>query len=216
MKALLDTSPKKMEQLRERFDFIGGQLMTPLTNYKDAGGPYGIDNGAFSGFDGAAFRRLLERQEQSKHRCLFVALPDVVGSARRTLEAYAMLAGGFAGWPRALVAQDGIENLDIPWSEVEAIFIGGSTDWKLSKSAADVLRTAQILGRHTHVGRINTPDRFRYFADLGADTCDGSGISKFSDDMLPKIARALQRGEHRPLLDGLDMGEATSGVAEGV
>ena len=112
--------------------------------------------------------------------CRFVALPDVVGSARRTLEAFDHWYGILEGWPRALVAQDGIESLPIPWSGIDAIFIGGSTKFKLGKDAADVIRTAKIMGKWVHAGRVNTPGRLEYFDDLGADSIDGTGLARYS------------------------------------
>jgi hypothetical protein len=48
------------------------------------GFPWAADNGAFTGFDAAAFASLLGRVA-GKPGCLFVACPDVVGDARATL-----------------------------------------------------------------------------------------------------------------------------------
>ena len=143
----------------------------------------------FSRFDRDGFLRILEKHKERRELCRFVALPDVVGSARRTLEAFDHWYGILEGWPRALVAQDGIENLPIPWSAIDAIFIGGSTKFKLSKDAADVIRTAKILGKWIHAGRVNTPGRLEYFDDLGADSIDGTGLARYSW-MREKIYRA--------------------------
>lgn len=85
MKLLIDTSPAKLKELISE-DLVLGQLITPLTSYSDAGLPYGIDNGAFSSFDKKSFIRILDRQDNAVDRCLFVAIPDIVGNARRTLE----------------------------------------------------------------------------------------------------------------------------------
>jgi len=85
MKFLVDTSPAKMVGLADR-ELVGGQLLTPLTRYSNFGGTFAIDNGAFSGFDKSAFKSLLEREWTNRERCLFVAVPDVVGSMARTLD----------------------------------------------------------------------------------------------------------------------------------
>ena len=85
VKFLVDTSPAKMEGLIKH-PLVLGQLLTPLTRYADAGGVYAVDNGAFSRFLEKDFTSLCERQARAKDRCLFVAMPDVVGNARRTLE----------------------------------------------------------------------------------------------------------------------------------
>ena len=80
----------------------------------------------------------------------------------------------------ALVAQDGLENFTIPWDDIGAIFIGGSTKWKLSIHVRHIIKAAQALGMWVHIGRVNDPSRFRYFKELGADSVDGSGISQYS------------------------------------
>jgi hypothetical protein len=178
---LLDTS-HDFDQCRAELgeDISVGQLLTPLTRYRDRGVTYAIDNGAFSGFDARAFRSLLKRQEEHQDRCLFVAAPDVVGSARRTLEVFHHCRSELNGWPIALVAQDGQENLDIPWSYIKAVFIGGSTAWKLSSHAEAVVRAAKAMGKHTHVGQVNTPERFDRVLSWGVDSVDGTGVSRYS------------------------------------
>lgn len=158
------------------------QMFTPLTRY-NAQRPdkrFCMDNGAFKRFAAEGFRKMLRKHEARKALCRFVAVPDVVASARRTLECFEFWYEQLSGWPRALVAQDGIEDLTIPWDRIDAIFIGGSTKWKLSQCAADVVRAAKICEKWTHIGRINTPNRLEYFIDLGADSGDGSGASRFT------------------------------------
>lgn len=158
------------------------QLHTPLTNFapQRPESHFAIDNGLFSRCDIAAFRRLLDKHYHRRDLCRFVALPDVVGSARRTLEAFEWWRDLVPGWRKALVAQDGLEGLAIPWQSIDAIFIGGSTEWKMSRHAADVIRTAKICGKWVHVGRVNTPGRLEHFEELGADSFDGSGASRYS------------------------------------
>ena len=201
MKFLLDSRAKQYIELQESHgEFIGGQLLTPLTRFAYLGHAFAIDNGAYSGFKADAFKSLLFRQNEHREHCLFVVCPNVVGSSRRTLEIFNEFACQLERWPVALAAQDGVDDLPIPWRLIEAIFIGGSTEWKMSKSALDVCKTARILGKHVHVGRVNTIARFRHFKDH-ADTCDGSGVSRFG-----WMLQAIADGENkdRPLLDGPD------------
>ena len=196
MKYLLDSSESTISN---RFcDLVAGQLLTPLTNYKNWGGVFAMDNGGFSGFDAVRFSKMIDRNRTNAERCLFVVVPDVVANARRTLELFKLrheMAWIPSLFPIALVAQDGIESLDIPWTEFQAIFIGGGDPWKDSSHAKDVVRTAKILGKHVHVGRVNTPKRFKVFHELGADTCDGTGVVKYSD-MLEKIKAELYGISH--------------------
>ncbi len=204
MKYLIDKSPADVRRkLDLHGDFIAGQLLTPLTCYKNAGGVFAIDNGAFSCFDITGFGKLLEREEANKKSCLFVTIPDVVGSARRTLEVWQRRYKFTQGWPVALVAQDGQEDLEIPWDEVSCIFIGGRDPWKDSQSSLDIVRAAKALGVHVHVGRVNTPKRFKLFAAVGADTCDGSGVAMY-DHMLEKIVQEMTGVKLPTLFDRCD------------
>lgn len=171
-------------------DLVMGQLMTPLTRYADWGDtPYGIDNGCFVSLDEPAFLSLLKRQEPERERCLFVCCPDVVGNGRRTLELWEYRERWLKNWPKALVLQDGVEELTIPWNELDSVFVGGSTEWKMSQAVADLIKTAKILTKWVHVGRVNTASRFWHFHKLGADSCDGSGVSKHRQK-LDEIAQA--------------------------
>lgn len=181
MIALLDTS-EDLSIAQAELGCAVEQLLTPLTRFKrqHAEGFFAIDNGAFAGFQADAFLSLLEREYESRNLCRFVAVPDVVASARRTLEVFDHWRYRLSGWPLALVAQDGQENLEIPWKGIEAVFIGGSTKWKLSDAAADVCRAAKAIGKWVHAGRVNTPARFEYFEKLGADSIDGTGLSRYS------------------------------------
>jgi hypothetical protein len=158
------------------------QLLTPLTRFK-AQRPereFSIDNGAFSGFNPIAFRALLARELPRRNLCRWVTAPDVVGSAIRTLEAFDQWCGELAGWPIAFVCQDGQENFPIPWRSIQAVFIGGSTDWKMGRHAEQIIRCAQIHEMWVHVGRVNTPGRFEHFEKLGVDSIDGTGLSRYS------------------------------------
>lgn len=194
MMFLIDTQKDNLARRVSESRLILGQLITPLTGYSDWGGTYAIDNGAFSGFPEKKFKRLLRRQEPRKDDCLFVTCPDIVGAGQRSIELFKQKRRWISeGWRVAMVAQDGMENLEIPWSEMDAVFIGGKDPWKDSQSAADIVRTARILGLWVHVGRVNTPKRFDHFEKLGADSCDGSGIAMY-DHMLQKIEhRAVDR-----------------------
>lgn len=193
MKFLIDSSPKKLAARKSAL--IGGQLLTPLTRYANAGLPFAIDNGACTGLDRTAFASLLKREYERRDQCLFVTAPDIVGSARRTLELWRHRDLFIQNtWRVALVAQDGLENLECPWDELDALFIGGCDPWKDSRAAVDLVKTAKALGKHAHVGRVNTLRRYLKFMEAGADTCDGSGVAMY-DHMLTEIESGLNRAD---------------------
>lgn len=186
--ALLDTSTD-LDQAESELGQPVEQLLTPLTRFslQRPTQRFAIDNGAFAGFNAQRFTALLEREKSRRELCRFVSVPDVVvmgpngpvGDARRTLEVFDHWAPKLTGWPLAFVCQDGQEALPIPWARINAVFIGGSTAWKLSQHAAACIKAAKSMGVWAHVGRINTPGRWEYFEKLGADSCDGSGLARY-------------------------------------
>ena len=190
MKIMLDKSPETIAKLTAQHGEEFWQLRTPLTEYRLAGVPYGLDNGAFTHFDEPKWRRLLI--EAREHRPVFVCAPDIVGSARRTLELWRHFRRDLLGLPACLVLQDGIGDFDLPWTEIDAVFVGGSDAFKVSGEAFAACRTAKILGRWVHVGRVNTSKRVEQWLGI-ADSIDGSGLSQY-DHMLRDVLRAI-RGE---------------------
>jgi hypothetical protein len=78
------------------------------------------------------------------------------------------------GLPVALVAQDGLEHLDVPWTWFDVLFIGGSTGWKLGPGAASLAEEAHRRGKRVHMGRVTSWKRLRYAAHIGCDSADGT------------------------------------------
>lgn len=173
------------------------QLLTPLTCFKRQRTEhhFTVDNGAFSKFNADGFISLLAREESARALCRWVAVPDVVGSARRTLEVFERWKIRLPHWPLAFVCQDGQENLPIPWDDIKAVFIGGSTEWKISGATAAIIKAANALDKWAHVGRVNTPGRLEYFEELGADSIDGSGLARYSH-----MRKAIYESARQPKL----------------
>lgn len=195
MIALMD-SGQDLETSAAEIGCEVGQLLTPLTRYRlrDPSKPWAIDNGGYSGLDIPAFLALLKREEHRRQDCLFVTVPDIVGSARRTLELFDYWQSKLQGWKLALACQDGQEHLPIPWSRIEAVFIGGSTSWKCSDYASQIVRTAKAMDKWVHIGRVNHAARWDHFEKLGADSADGTGIARFTHMRHAIANRHLQGG----------------------
>lgn len=140
---------------------------------------WAVDNGAFAGFDEDAFTDRIY-QLRGIPGCKFVVCPDVVGNAPATLALFTQWAPRLRdrGFPVALAAQDGLRPIDVPWRELDALFIGGTTDWKLSPAVDLLLVCARQRGIWRHVGRVNTRRRMRHFFGL-CESIDGSGFSRF-------------------------------------
>lgn len=164
-------------------DGVVGQLLTPLTSYKLGHKTFAIDNGAFSGLREKQFFSMLKRYEHLKEDCLFVAVPDKVGDCVTTLEMWHHFAPMCGDYPKAFVAQDGCK--EIP-DNAQALFIGGTDLFKESYDAIYLVYLALEMGLHVHIGRVNTFPRFKLYHEIGAHTCDGSGVSRY-DHMLPNI-----------------------------
>jgi len=193
---LLDSSPRKVAEYTERYCYQFGQLRTPLTNYALAPAPipWAADNGFFTNQNVNDWQKWVDRfDENRERRPLFVTLPDVVADAQRTLELFEYFKLRTNELPRALVLQDGIDRCRIPWEDLDAVFVGGSDQFKYSKEAMSAARTAKMLGRWVHVGRVNTAARVRNWLGI-ADSLDGSGISRF-DHMLEDVLNQI-RDEH--------------------
>ena len=184
---MLDLSPTAIRDRAQRFGFEPWQLRTPLTRNALAGLPYGLDNGCFGGSIPPGWHRLIEEAKAS--RPLWATSPDVVGSARRTMELWPRFARTMMGLPRALVLQDGIGEFAIPWEEVTCVFVGGTDVFKVSAEARAAATAARMLGKWVHVGRVNTAERAAYWRDL-ADSVDGSGASRY-DHMLANVLAGL-------------------------
>ena len=140
--------------------------------------------------------RLLHEARTNKP--VFVCLPDIVGDALRTLELFDAFKTMTADLPRALVLQDGIANHRIPWTELSAVFVGGSDAFKISPECINAVKTAKMLGKWVHVGRVNTPDRLANWLDIG-DSLDGSGISKY-DHMLERVLAMMKESPKQEML----------------
>lgn len=161
-------------------------------------GLWAMDNGAYSRFDATLFMEMLHAFHGRKG-CRFVTAPDVVADAHETLKRWpfwsAVIRG--AGFVPALVAQDGMLASEVPWPEIGALFVGGTTEWKLGARARTLMAYAKARGLWVHVGRVNTRSRIFEAMDAGADSCDGSGFSWFPDKRIPMGLRWIDEASGR-------------------
>jgi len=154
------------------------------------------DNGAFSkNFDETQWLKFLERNAEDQVLCAFATAPDVVGDAVETLKRSASWYQPVRelGYKVALVGQDGLESLEIPWDEFDAFFIGGSTEWKLGSHAREIAQAAQGRGKWVHMGRVNSYKRARYAASIGCDSVDGTYLTYGPRVNLPKLLSWMER-----------------------
>lgn len=174
-----------------------GHLLSPRSGNSvdwllSTGMPIACDNGAYSGLDVPAFVRMLDKV--SGKPVLFVVAPDVVADATQTLHQFGRWREAITcrALPVAYVAQDGQEHLPVPWDEFDALFIGGTTEFKLGRVAESLAREARARGKLLHCGRVNTKRRFRYASAIGCTSVDGTSFSWFPDTRLPGALQHLE------------------------
>jgi hypothetical protein len=150
------------------------------------------DNGCFSkGYPGdVEYLRWLAKMQYMVGECVFATAPDIVGDAKATLVRSAPFLPVIQalGYPAALVAQDGLEYLDVPFSTFNALFIGGTTEWKLGGAVRELVTEARALGKWVHMGRVNSYKRLEYAQRIGCDSADGTFL-RFAPDI--NVARVL-------------------------
>lgn len=185
MKILVSGSTRVVAKAAEQFADHVGHLVVPrngnsIRSLVATGLPWAIDNGAYTGFDARSFRRLLLKAVDQPRLCWVVA-PDVVGDARATIALFRDWQPELAAsrFPVALAGQDGLEDLEVPYGAMDCLFVGGSTRWKLSLAAADLMVEAKRRGLRVHVGRVNSLRRLRMAYERGADSVDGSSYSRW-------------------------------------
>lgn len=181
-----------------------GRLLTPanrnsIERLVQSGLAWAADNAAFSNFNEDRYRRMLDRIE-GKPGCLFVVAPDVVADSAATVKLFRVWHPVLAGkhLPVAFVAQDGQQTRWVPWSDIDSLFIGGTTAWKLGEAAMALAKEAKARKKWLHMGRVNSRERIRLAASWGCDSVDGSGFSRWPDQRIPKGLHWIDEAERKP------------------
>ena len=165
---------------------------------------WAADNDAFGNFNADAYRAMLDKLAGLPNG-LFVTVPDVVGDAEATLDLFWQWFPALAArdLPIGFVAQDGLESLTVPWWAFDALFIGGTTEWKLSAHARALTDEAHRRGKWVHMGRVNSIRRMKVARAWGCDSVDGSSHSMFLDTYVPRTLRLLNAPLQPDLLGGV-------------
>jgi hypothetical protein len=201
----------------EKYDATIGQIETAGSihwNRIERGVWWCLDNGVFTGkFDEAKWAEQQAQLLDHKAKCLFVAIPDVVGDFIGTIQRFHQYRHVVTDYPVALVSQDGIRKYPhlIPWDDISAVFVGGSDNHKLGWEGGWIIKEAHRRGKWVHVGRVNSPSRMLKF--WMADSWDGTHLSfepsqssKFNAAVLQIRAMKKSRGAysdlHNSVFDG--------------
>ena len=136
-----------------------GKYLTPRANcnkkYLDLtlkqGCLFGADNDCFNSFDKVKYERMIEILPRTD-KLKYVTIPDSVGNFEETIRL-------FDEWqpllkneklPLGFVLQDGMPINEIPFDKFSSLFIGGSTEYKLSEETANIVRIAKEKDKWIH------------------------------------------------------------------
>lgn len=153
-----------------------------LAGMVNEGIPWAADNDGFNGFKTGPWLVMLGNIAGLPN-CRFVVAPDKLGDARETLRLFMQYAPVIrdCDLPVAYVLQDGLEAVGVPWDCLDAVFVGGTTEFKMGATAARTVVEAKERGKWTHMGRVNSLRRMEYAQSLGVDSIDGTKWSRFVD-----------------------------------
>ncbi|WP_228838941.1 hypothetical protein [Nocardia amamiensis] len=194
-RAPLYLTPPSTPAIRDRIRAAElGAIMTPAQGNRLAE-DYPLwcaDNGVFGGsYPGDdAYLNWLGRLRPHADRCLFVVAPDVVGNHFATLARSRPMLRRIRdlGFPVAFAAQNFMEyDTWDPWDEIDALFLAGDTAWKLGPEAANLAAVASSVGKHVHMGRVNSRRRYDYATAIGCDSVDGTYLTFAPDANLPNV-----------------------------
>ena len=127
-------------------------------------------------------------------------MPDVVASHAGTLERWGRYHSTVtdAGYKPAFVLQDGVVLDEIPWDEMEALFIGGSTEFKLSSTAREATHIAKSERKWVHMGRVNSKKRITIAREWGCDSVDGTYLAFAPDHNTHRLIKMMKYDQPVP------------------
>jgi hypothetical protein len=183
-----------------------GCVDTPAQgNRLPPGAAWAADNGCFGkGYPGdTAWWSWLSNHPADRSRCLFAVAPDVVADAAATAARSTPWLAPIrdAGYPVAYVAQNGLEHLPVPWDDIDVLFLGGDTTWKLGPHARRLTAEARRRGKGVHMGRVNSLRRLRYAQAIGCTSVDGTYLAFGPDINLPRLLGWLRDIHGQAALD---------------
>lgn len=204
------------------------QITTPASqNLLEPGTGWCADNGIYSQASPGDQQYLgwLSRLPDPA-RCRFAVAPDVVadhyGTLRRSERMLSPIRG--LGLPVALCAQNGATAADMPWDDIDVVFLAGivecvpceylpdvadlpmqtcpvghqMTEWKTGDAADTITAEAKSRGKWVHMGRVNTLGRMQAAKRMGCDSSDGTFLAYGPDLNLPRLLSWLCEPVARP------------------
>lgn len=166
-----------------------GGMIAPLKK----GVAWALDNNCFTmEFDEDVWVNAVKKFAIYADTCLFVVAPDAVGDKHLTLDRFHRYSTviNLYNYPTGIAIQDGMSVSDVPWNMISAIFLGGTDEYKLGKQSGLIIREAIYLGKHVHIGRVNSRKRIMRF--WFADSVDGTNPVFGPSTNIPRLAKAVR------------------------
>lgn len=158
---------------------------------RNEGMPYAIDNGAWTAFqqgkslDEYLFMKAVEKLGEGAD---WIILPDIVAGGLRSLDYSLAWLDRLRGLPtRLLIAvQNGmeVEHVREFLNPSVGIFVGGTTEWK-EQTAVAWGSVARRRNCYLHVGRVNSIRRIEICSAAGANSWDGTSVTRFASTLPP-------------------------------
>ena len=196
------TGPKAFK-IQESLNVHGipfGMLWGP-TSYKNPWCEYALDNDCFHNshktnwwnIEGEyKWLKMLDKVSNCELQPMFATLPDVVGDWYATLD----ISSRYIPELRsrnirpAIVLQDGATCESAASTGVDVFFVGGTVEWKWANVEA-ISTWCRENKTYLHVGQVNGIAKTVRCIELDVQSCDGSGLARFSDSMLPLTIKAF-------------------------
>ena len=171
-----------------------------------------IDNGMFSGkWEEGKWLKRLEALVPHNATCIGAIVPDVISDHAGTLarwQAYAPMVKGL-GYKAAFATQMGATVDNLPWGEIDVLFVGDSEVNRLTY-CWPLIEEAKRRGLWVHVGRVNSAKAIMRYCQ--ADSVDGTNFkfglhqtNKAQEHILWAVRRCIARKQYQPsLLSMLD------------
>jgi len=173
-------------------------LLSPAGSLNPKGRPYALDNGAWTAhqqgteFDSDAFMHAVDKVGEKAE---WIVLPDIVMGGQRSLDLSLSWLEKLAGLPaRLLIAvQNGMTLDDVRnhLNPMVGIFVGGDSAWK-EETTPMWGSLARRRNCYLHVGRVNSQRRIAICAAAGADSFDGTSVTRYAVTMRPLDAARRQ------------------------
>jgi len=185
-----------------------GPLKPPLYPY------WAADNGCFTkpiapgNKNEATWLRWLDRMP--RENCLFATVPDMAvhegkfhdDPAGATLELFHHYRPYVVdlGYKVGFCLQNGSERPGmVPWDDIDCVFIGGTTEWKIGQYALKLVNDAKARGLWAHMGRANSFKRLKRAAEMQVDSADGTFL-KWPTTNAPRLKHMLESLDQHPQL----------------